>query len=83
MCCSVAIWIAAFIVKGNEQKNVIICVKKNHGSLSVHISKTFESAGKTAGSVSSLWLFKKYLDVRVLECTKNVCSHLIVEDRTG
>lgn len=81
MCCSVAIWTAAFIVKGNEQKHLIICVKKNRGSLLVHIFKTSEFIGKTVGSVSSLWVFKKHLDVYVLECTENVWSHLVVEDR--
>lgn len=66
-----------------NKKNLIIWVKKSHGSLLVHISKISEFIGKTIVSVLSLWMFEKHLDVYVLECTKNVCSHLVVEDRTG
>lgn len=41
VCCSVAIWTSAFIAKGNEQKNPMICERKNPGRILGQISKTF------------------------------------------
>lgn len=50
VCCSVAVWTAAFIAKGTEQKKTMICVKKNPESILVQISKTFQFIGKTVWS---------------------------------
>lgn len=51
VCWFVAVWTAACIANRNEQKNPMICVKKNPGSISVQISKTFQFIGKTVCSV--------------------------------
>lgn len=51
VCCSVAIWTSAFIAKGTEQKNPIICKKKNPGRILDEISKTFQFIAKSVCSV--------------------------------